>query len=82
MRLYGEAERVGGAKGKATWKGGREVLAVAYDVPIPGHNTKNTSNIRFWSAKPISGFDLASFDRGNYQGSFSASSFVIRSILC
>lgn len=36
-----------------------------YDVPVPGHNTKNTSNIRFWSAKPISGFDLASFSAGD-----------------
>lgn len=69
VRLYGEAERVGGSKGKAVWKGGREVLAVAYDVPIPGHKTRNTANIRFWSAQPISGFDLRSFDAGNYHAS-------------
>ena len=108
VRFYGEAERVGGAKGKAVWKGGQEVLAVAYDVPIPGHGTRNTSNIRFWvsttlfelvrvsfrtrrvssradlacfsvrsfrkqSAKPISGFDLRSFDAGDYQASVEAS---------
>lgn len=53
VRFYGHAERVGGAKGKGVVIGGQEVLAVAYDCPIPGYNTKNTSNIRFWSVRPF-----------------------------
>ena len=28
--------------GRAVWSGGQEVLAVAFDVPIPGYATKNT----------------------------------------
>jgi starch phosphorylase len=28
--------------GRGIWSGGQEVLAVAYDVPIPGYDTKNT----------------------------------------
>ncbi|CED85357.1 glycosyltransferase family 35 protein [Phaffia rhodozyma] len=73
VRFYGRAERVGGAKGKGQVIGGQEVLAIAYDTPVPGFNTKNTSNIRFWSAKPISGFDLQSFNAGNYEASVKAS---------
>lgn len=35
VRFYGTVDKRGG-KGKAVWYGGQEVLAVAYDVPIPG----------------------------------------------
>lgn len=38
VRFYGTVERQGG-KGRAIWYGGQEVLAVAYDVPIPGGST-------------------------------------------
>ena len=47
---------------KAIWSGGQEVLAVAYDVMIPGYATKNTNNLRLWESKPKRGFDLNSFN--------------------
>ena len=53
-----------------------ECLAVAYDTPIPGYGTKNCANIRLWSAKPVAGFDLNSFNAGNYEASVHASSEV------
>lgn len=34
VRFYGHAERLD--NGRAIWTAGQEVLAVAYDVPIPG----------------------------------------------
>ena len=40
VRFYGHAERI--ENGKAIWSGGQEVLAMAYDVMIPGYHTKNT----------------------------------------
>jgi hypothetical protein len=43
IRFYGHAERT--ESGKAIWSGGQEVVAVAYDVPIPGFETKNTNNM-------------------------------------
>lgn len=43
VRFYGHAERL--ENGRALWSGGQEVVAVAYDVPIPGYNTKNTNNM-------------------------------------
>jgi Carbohydrate phosphorylase len=36
IRFYGHAERLNDGTGRATWGGGQEVLAVAYDVMIPG----------------------------------------------
>jgi starch phosphorylase len=96
VRFYGSAEKVDGTKGRGVWHGGQEVLAVAYDMPIPGasgsftfalggdgltgwllwstgHGTKTTANIRLWAAKPITGFDLASFNAGSYAASVEAS---------
>lgn len=49
------------------WEGGERVVAVAYDVPIPGYGTMNTINIRLWSAKPSKEFDFAMFNDGNYE---------------
>lgn len=62
IRFYGHAERIGNMK--ALWSGGQEVLAVAYDVMIPGYHTKTTNNLRLWESKPKRGFDLQSFNGG------------------
>jgi len=71
VRFYGQAERIG--KGKAIWSGGQEVVAVAHDVPIPGYATRTTNCIRLWDSRPKRGFDLQSFNAGNYEGAVEAS---------
>lgn len=43
VRFYGYSERL--ENGRAIWSGGQEVTAVAYDVPIPGYETRNTNNM-------------------------------------
>ena len=48
------------------WNAAEEVMAVAYDNPIPGFNTENTINLRLWSAKPAKEFDLEAFNTGDY----------------
>ncbi|KAH9990866.1 glycosyltransferase family 35 protein [Russula vinacea] len=73
VRFYGNAQRWGEGTGRATWSGGQEVLAVAYDVMIPGYGTKNTNNLRLWESKPKRGFDLQSFNAGNYERSVESS---------
>ena len=60
IRFYGHSERLDGNKG--IWSGGQEVLAIAYDVPIPGYETKTTNNLRLWESRPKRGFDLQSFN--------------------
>ncbi|PIL26155.1 hypothetical protein GSI_11910 [Ganoderma sinense ZZ0214-1] len=71
IRFYGHAERVDGMK--AIWQGGQEVVALAYDVPIPGYETKTTNNLRLWESKPKRGFDLQSFNAGDYERAVEAS---------
>ncbi|CAH7685569.1 putative glycogen phosphorylase [Phakopsora pachyrhizi] len=66
VRFYGEAIRPAVGKSKGRWTGGQIVLAVPYDLPIPGFDTKNMNNIRLWSSKPKRAFDLNSFNSGDY----------------
>ncbi|TYJ55309.1 hypothetical protein B9479_004032 [Cryptococcus floricola] len=75
IRFYGTSTPIPGTD-RSSWTGGMECLAVAYDAPVPGYNTKNCANIRLWSAKPVQGFDLNSFNAGNYEASVAASSEV------
>ncbi|KAL7421344.1 Non-essential glycogen phosphorylase [Cryptotrichosporon argae] len=72
IRFYGTVQPIG-TTGKALWQGGMECLAA---MPIPGFGTKNTANLRLWAAKPIQGFDLNSFNAGNYEAAIHSSSEV------
>jgi starch phosphorylase len=72
IRFYGSADRVKGTD-KAVWSGGQEVLAQAYDVMIPGYGTKTTNNLRLWESKPKRGFDLNSFNAGDYEKAVESS---------
>ena len=49
MKFCGEV--ILGEDGKKEWVGGEDIIAVAYDVPIPGYTTKTTINLRLWSTK-------------------------------
>ena len=59
IRFYGHSERLEGNKDISL--GGREVLAIAYDVPIPGYEAKMTNNLRLWESRRKRGFDPQSF---------------------
>ncbi|KAG6835218.1 hypothetical protein H0H93_003853 [Arthromyces matolae] len=73
IRFYGQSERLTDGSGRAAWTGGQEVLAIAYDVMIPGYKTSTTNNLRLWESKPKRGFDLNSFNAGNYEGAVESS---------
>jgi starch phosphorylase len=48
------------------WVGTDDVMAMAYDTPIPGYGTKTVNNMRLWSAKSTREFQLNYFNHGNY----------------
>jgi starch phosphorylase len=48
------------------WKDTEEVMAMAYDMPIPGYATPSTNNLRLWTAKSSRDFNLQYFGEGNY----------------
>ena len=43
-----------------------QVIAKAYDNPIPGFQTSTVGNLRLWEALPLHEFDLAAFNKGDY----------------
>lgn len=48
------------------WVETEPVVAMAYDVPVPGYGTKTVNNLRLWSAKAKNDFDLSHFNDGQY----------------
>ena len=48
------------------WRPAEQVMAMAYDTPIPGFGTETVNNMRLWSAKATRELDLRSFNEGNY----------------
>ena len=48
------------------WVDGETVMAMAFDVPIPGYNTPTVNNLRLWAAKAAREFNLESFNAGDY----------------
>ena len=52
-----------------SWVDCDEVMALAYDFPIPGYQNDTVNTMRLWSAKSSRDFDLRFFNEGNYIGS-------------
>ena len=48
------------------WVDSDDVMAMAYDYPIPGYGTDTVNNMRLWAAKATRDFDLGYFNEGNY----------------
>ena len=42
------------------------ILAVPYDVPLVGYDSKIVNKLRLWSAKSSDNFNMSEFNRGNY----------------
>jgi starch phosphorylase len=51
---------------RSQWVDAEEVMAMAFDVPVPGFGGKVVNNLRLWSAKSTREFDLRYFNAGNY----------------
>ncbi len=49
------------------WVDAEHVVAMAYDVPVPGYGTETVNTLRLWSAKAAREFDLRHFNDGNYE---------------
>jgi starch phosphorylase len=48
------------------WVDTEDVMAMAYDTPVPGYDTATVNNMRLWSAKATRDFNLKYFNEGNY----------------
>ncbi len=48
------------------WLDTQDVLAVPYDVPIPGYKNGTVNTLRLWKAAATDEFDLRDFNAGDY----------------
>nr|KYP76424.1 hypothetical protein KK1_020666 [Cajanus cajan] len=70
VKFYGEV--ISGPNGSKQWVGGENILAVAYDVPIPGYKTRTTINLRLWSTKVSpEEFDLRAYNSGDHTKAYA-----------
>ncbi|WCJ22140.1 Glycogen phosphorylase [Euphorbia peplus] len=71
VKFYGEV--ILKEDGSKEWVGGENIIAAAYDVPIPGYKTKTTINLRLWSTKVTPDeFDLSAFNDGDHAKAYAA----------
>ncbi|MHB1731547.1 MAG: glycogen/starch/alpha-glucan phosphorylase, partial [Leptospirillum sp.] len=68
VKFYGRVVEYADEKGvvRYHWVDTSDVMAMAYDTPVPGYMTNTVNNMRLWSAKASHEFELSYFNEGNY----------------
>ncbi|MCF8185734.1 MAG: glycogen/starch/alpha-glucan family phosphorylase, partial [Sulfuritalea sp.] len=70
IKFYGRVVKYDSEAGEAQhWVDAEHVVAMAYDVPVPGFGGETVNSLRLWSAKAAREFDLSHFNDGNYEQS-------------
>jgi len=54
---------------RIVWVDTQDVLAVPYDIPVPGYQNGTVNTLRLWKAAATDEFDLGEFNAGDYVGS-------------
>lgn len=68
VRFRGRVEYGFDADGglQVRWLDTEDVLAVPYDVPVPGYRNGTVNTLRLWKAVAVEEFDLVQFNEGFY----------------
>ncbi|MGA1410246.1 MAG: glycogen/starch/alpha-glucan phosphorylase [Prochlorotrichaceae cyanobacterium] len=68
VKLGGYTESYHDPKGnfRVSWIPGRTVLAVPFDLPVPGFNTNTVNVLRLWKSEASDEFNFDAFNAGNY----------------
>ena len=68
VRFRGRVETVTAPDGRtvARWVDTEDVMAMAYDIPVPGYRNDCVNTLRLWSAKATREFDFSYFNQGDY----------------
>jgi glycogen phosphorylase len=51
---------------RAIWTPQENIIAVAHDLLVPAQDGEMVNTLRLWSARPMHGFDIATFNRGRH----------------
>ena len=68
VKFHGRVVQYNDDRGRlhSHWIDSDDVMAMAYDTPVPGCGLNTVNNMRLWSAKASRDFDLKYFNEGNY----------------
>ncbi len=68
VRFGGQVDMEQDAAGRLRfhWNEAELVMAMAYDLPVPGYRNQRVNNLRLWSAKSSRDLDLQRFNAGDY----------------
>ena len=61
-----EAYRTAEGEHRVRWVDTSDVLAVPYDIPVPGYQNGTVNTLRLWRAAATDAFDLGEFNAGSY----------------
>jgi len=66
--FYGRVEHQWDQPGnlKTRWVETNDILAIPYDMPIPGYRNETVNTLRLWKATATDVFDLNEFNAGSY----------------
>ncbi len=66
--FYGRSEAYTDSDGNTryNWVDTEPVVALAYDIPVPGYKNGIANNLRLWKATSAHDIDLKSFNQGEY----------------
>ena len=67
-----ETSRDDNGKEFSRWVDTHDVLAVPFDIPVPGYRNDIVNTLRLWSAKATDAFDLEEFNAGSYTDAVAA----------
>ncbi len=68
VKFYGHVQSIQNAKGEKEhkWVDTQDVMAMAYDIPVPGYKNDTVNNLRLWSARSSRELELEYFQSGDY----------------
>jgi starch phosphorylase len=74
IRFYGQTSQKICDDGEmgVEWVNTHDVLAIPYDMPIPGYKNGTVNTLRLWKATATSEFDLDEFNAGSYSEAVAA----------
>ncbi len=74
VHFHGQVEHYLDEEGRrhARWINTHDVLAVPFDVPVPGYHNGTVNTLRLWSAVATDEFDLDEFNAGSYTEAVAA----------
>ncbi len=69
VRFYGKTRVFHDRHGRlrVVWEDTKDVLAVPYDMPVPGYKNDVINTLRLWSARSTEEFDFEYFNDGDYE---------------